>query len=279
MPAYKYTLKDGKTMWYANFYYTDWTGKKKHVCKRGFKTQREAKEYDRAFLDQQHTSSDILFSSLVENYMEDMKHRIKPTTIENKEHIIRTKLLPYFGDTKICDIDTIKVRKWQNEMLGYRDEKGKPYAQTYLKSLHNQLSAILNYAVSHYGLRANPCHASGSIGKGKALEMKFWTKEQFERFIKTIKKSALRLGFDILFFSGIREGELLALTPADILPDKKLHICKTYVKLKGEELFLIPKTDKSNRKISIPEFLYNDIQEYIARLYGISDNERIFYFT
>lgn len=164
-------------------------------------------------------------------------------------------------------------------MLGYRDEKGKPYAQTYLKSVHNQLSAILNYAVSHYALRANPCHASGSIGKGKALEMKFWTKEQFERFIKTIKKSALRLGFDILFFSGIREGELLALTPADILPDKKLHICKTYVKLKGEDLFLIPKTDKSNRKISIPEFLYNDIQEYIARLYGISDNERIFYFT
>lgn len=109
MPAYKYTLKDGKTMWYANFYYTDWTGAKKHVCKRGFKTQREAKEYERAFLDQQHTSSDILFSSLVENYMEDMRHRLKPTTIANKEHLIRTKLLPYFGNTKICDIDTIKV--------------------------------------------------------------------------------------------------------------------------------------------------------------------------
>ena len=43
MPAYKYTLKSGKTLWYANFYYTDWTGEKKHICKRGFKTQREAK--------------------------------------------------------------------------------------------------------------------------------------------------------------------------------------------------------------------------------------------
>ena len=70
MPAYKYTLKSGKTLWYANFYYTDWTGEKKHICKRGFKTQREAKDYERSFLDQQSSSSDILFSSLVANYLE-----------------------------------------------------------------------------------------------------------------------------------------------------------------------------------------------------------------
>ena len=38
-------------MWYANFYYTDWTGEKKHICKRGFSTQREAKEYERTFMD------------------------------------------------------------------------------------------------------------------------------------------------------------------------------------------------------------------------------------
>lgn len=279
MPAYKYKLKDNSTLWRAKFYYTDWTGKKKQICKRGFKTQREAKEFERTFLDQQQTNSDILFSSLLENYMEDMSHRLKPTTMASKEHMIRTKLLPYFANLKICDIDTIKVRKWQNELLGYRDEKGKPYAQTYLKSVHNQLSAILNYAVSHYGLRTNPCHAAGSIGKGHASEMKFWTREQYEIFSGTIKKSALRLGFDILFFAGIREGELLALTPEDILPSKKLNINKTYVKLQGEELFLIPKTEKSVRKVSIPDFLYNDIQEYISRLYGIDKKDRIFYFT
>ena len=60
MPAYKYALKSGKVMWYANFYYTDWTGKKKHICKRGFKTQREAKDYERSFIDQQGCTSDIL---------------------------------------------------------------------------------------------------------------------------------------------------------------------------------------------------------------------------
>lgn len=255
MPAYKYTLKSGKTLWYANFYYTDWTGEKKHICKRGFKTQREAKDYERSFLDQQNTSSDILFSSLVANYLEDMEHRLKPTTMENKRFIIETKLLPYFGKQKICDIDTIKVRKWQNELISYRDDDGKPFSQTYLKTVNNQLSAIMNYAVSHYRLPVNPCKAAGSMGKSKADEMNIWTQAEYEKFSSAINKSSMKLAFDILFYTGMRSGELLALTPADILSSKRIDINKNYAKIKGEELFLEPKTPKAKRCISIPDFL------------------------
>lgn len=280
MPAYKYTLKDGKTtLWRAKFYAEDWTGKKIQVCKRGFKTQREAKEFEKLYLDQLQSNSDILFSSLVENYMEDMNHRLKPTTMENKRNIIDSKVLPYFSRLKVCDIDTIKIRKWQNELISFRDENGKPYSQTYLKTVNNQLSAIMNYAVKHYRLASNPCHAAGSIGKSRAKEMRYWTQEQYELFSKGIQKSAVKLAFDILFYTGIREGELLALTPADIHPDMKIDINKNYAKIKGEELFLIPKTDKSNRTLAIPQFLYDDIQSYISKLYGIERNDRIFYFT
>ena len=262
MPVYKYTLKSGRTMWYANFYYTDWTGERKHICKRGFKTQREAKEYEHSFLDQQNCSSDISFSGLVENYLEDMSHRLKPTTMANKKNIIESKLMPYFSRLKTCDIDTIRIRKWQNELISYRDEAGKPYSQTYLKTVNNQMSALMNYAVKHYGLSSNPCSAAGSIGKSHAEEMKFWTQEQYETFSKNIQKSALKLAFDILFYSGIRSGELLALTPADILPDRKISISKNFAKINGQELFLVPKTPRSKRK-----------------LYGIQENDRIFYFT
>lgn len=279
MPAYKYTLKSGKTMWYANFYYTDWTGKKKHICKRGFKTQREAKEYERSFLDQEKNTSDILFSSLVENYLEDMSHRLKPTTMENKKFIITGKLLPYFGALKVCDIDTVKVRKWQNELLSYRDDNGRPFSQTYLKTVNNQLSALMNYAVAHYGLASNPCRAAGSIGKSKAGEMNIWTQKQYEQFSNVIQKSSVKLAFDILFYTGIRSGELLALTPADILPSKRIDINKNYAKVNGQELFLEPKTPKAKRCIAIPDFLYNDICGYISKLYGIQNGDRIFYFT
>jgi integrase len=279
MPTYKYTLKDGKTtLWYAAFNYTDWTGKYRHTCKRGFKTQREAKEYDRTFLDKQSANSDILFYSLVENYMEDMSHRLKPTTMENKKNIIDTKVLPYFKNLKVCDIDTLKIRKWQNEMISYRDEDGKPFSQTYLKTINNQMSAIMNYAVAHYRIHSNPCKAAGSMGKSKAGKMLFWTQDQYNTFIATEKKSAYRLAFDILFYAGIREGELLALTPTDILDNSKLSINKNFATVDSTDLMLIPKTSKSLREVPIPDFLYNDIKDYISRIGGIQPDDRIFYF-
>ena len=55
------------------------------------------------------------------------------------------------------------IRKLNEELkakgfitIAYRDEKKKPYSQTYLKTLHNQLSAIFNHAVRYYELRSNP---------------------------------------------------------------------------------------------------------------------------
>ena len=280
MPAYKYTLKDGKTTkWYANFYYTDWTGEKKHVCKRGFSTQREAKEYEKNFVDQLEKSSDIHFSGLVENYLEDMRHRLKATTMAGKEYLISTKLLPYFGKQRVRDIDAIMIRKWQNKIMTITDENGEKYSQTYIKTIHNQLSAIFNYAVKHYGIRQNPCRLAGSIGKNHAEEMKIWTQEEFERAISYEKKTSFRLAFNVLFYSGIREGELLALTPADVLPSMQLDISKTYAVVNGQELINTPKTTRSKRRVAIPKFLYDDILQYADKLGGIGQGERIFLFT
>ncbi len=137
----------------------------------------------------------------------------------------------------------------------------------------------MNYAAAHYGLTSNPCRAAGSIGKSRAEEMNIWTQAQYEEFSKTVQKPYFKLAFDILFYTGIRSGELLALTPADILPDKKINICKNYAKIQGQELFLEPKTPKARRCISIPGFLYDSIMEYIPRLYGIEKGDRIFCFT
>ena len=50
MPAYK---DKAKGTWYASFYFENWTGKKEKKMKRGFKTKREALEWERTFLQQQ----------------------------------------------------------------------------------------------------------------------------------------------------------------------------------------------------------------------------------
>lgn len=248
MPAYKYQLKTGKTKWYANFYYEDWTGTRQHKCKRGFDTKKEANEYERLFLDKFSKSPTILFSSLVDNYLDDMKTRIKPTTIKNKEYLIRTKLVPYFGKLQICDIDAEVIRKWQNVLIEYRDKKGKPYAETYLYTINAQLSAIMNYAVKFYRLQINPCFIAGYIGKNKASEMKIWTHDQFKQALEHEKKIAYTIAFKILFYGGIREGELLALTPDDIPRDEAMiDINKNYAVVDRVEYFLTPKTERSVR--------------------------------
>ena len=276
MPAYK-DKKRGT--WYANFYYTDWTGEKKHKCKRGFKLEKKKKKWEKEFLDSLSQSSDITFNSLVENYFKDQSVRLKEMTLECKRAIVDTKLIPYFSECKVCDITPLAINNWQQKMLSYRDAKGNPYSPTYLKTIHSQLSALFNYAIKYYGLSTNPCTIAGAIGKKTSREMNIWTHEEYDLIITYEKKEQYKVALDILFYSGIRIGELLALTPEDILPDMNININKSFYVIKGVGKVTTPKTPRSIRKVAIPEFLYNEVKEYISLLYGIQPDEQIFTFT
>ena len=143
------------------YHYTDWTGERKQSQKRGFKTKREALAWEREQLNKATANLDMTFASFVEQYTADMKTRIKENTWATKEHIIRTKLLPYFGKLKMCNITAQQIITWQNEMLDHKDENGKKYSPAYLRSVNNQLSAIFNHAVRYYDLRENPCKKAG----------------------------------------------------------------------------------------------------------------------
>ena len=151
-----------KGTWYVRSRYVHWKGEHKQKCTRGFKTKREAQEWERIFQMKCSADMDMTFEAFAEIYTRDQKERLKENTWNTKEHIIRTKSLPYFAKRKVSEISTADVITWQNEMLAYRDEKGKPYSQTYLKTLHNQLSAIFNHAVRYYDLRHNPAAKVGT---------------------------------------------------------------------------------------------------------------------
>ena len=119
------------------------------------------------------------------------------------------------------------------------------------------------------------------MGKAKAKEMQFWTKEEYLKFSRAIMDKPISYyAFQILYWTGIRCGELLALTKADFdLENRKLKISKTYQVVKGEEMITSPKTEKSNRTIELPEFLCEEMQDYFDSLYKIGDNSRIFEVT
>lgn len=72
--------------------------------------------------------------------------------------------------------------RWQNEIREMRDCHGKPLSKTYLKTVHNQLSAIFNHAVRFYDLHSNPAAKAGNMGTEERREMLFWTKEEYQKF-------------------------------------------------------------------------------------------------
>lgn len=275
MPTYK---DENRGSWYCKFYYEDWTGKRKQKKKEGFKIQREAKEYEREFIRKSKTDCSMLFSSLIELYFEDCQSRLKPTTLDNKKYIINLKILPYFKDMPISSIDATTVRKWKHELITHKDGDGIPYSQTYLKTINNQLSAIMNYARKYYKLSENPVVICGSMGKSHADSMKFWTLDEFKHFIPSVEDKLLsKIIFELLFWTGMRSGELLALTLNDFdFEAKTVSISKNYTWLNREDLTLTPKTPKSKRTITLPGFICNMVQDYVTHLYDYRPKERLF---
>lgn len=274
MPVFK--SNNGK--WYVMAWYTNWKGERKQKCKRGFSTKREAQDWERTFQMQNAGDMDMTFEAFFGLYEKDVRPRLKENTWLSKEHIVRTKILPYFGDRIISEITNKDIIAWQNELLAYRNERKKPYSQTYLKTVHNQLSAIFNYAVRHYDLRANPAAKAGSMGDKDGGNINFWTKEEYLRFAdEMMDKPVSYYAFEMLYWCGIREGELLALTAGDFdFESGTVKISKSYQRLKGKDVITTPKTKKSNRTIKMPPFLCDEMQDYLKMQYGLKKKDRIF---
>ena len=269
MSAYKDT-KQGT--WYVSFRYIDWTGKKTQKLKRGFKTKKEALNYEKEFMRKTAADMKMEMGSFIEVYFEDKRKELKENSIRNKQHMMNKHIVPYFGTRKMNEITPADVIQWQNTI----QEKG--YSKTYERMIQNQLNALFNHAQKIYNLKENPCKKVKRMGKSDADKLEFWTKEEYECFITVIDpESEDYLIFEILFWTGIREGELLALSLSDFdMSGNRLHINKTYNRIQKRDVIDTPKTENSVRTIDIPNFLKEEVQEYVKKRYGFPENQRLF---
>ena len=140
MAVYKETKTN---TWRVIYRYTDWTGERKQSSKRGFTTKRDALAWEREQLLKVESDLDMTFEAFLELYRRDMKTRLRENTWGTKENIIQGKLIPYLGNKRISDIDAKDVIQWQNEIMNLRGKNGEMFSATYIKTIHNQLSAIL----------------------------------------------------------------------------------------------------------------------------------------
>jgi integrase len=269
MPVYK---DKNRGTWYVDFRYKDYADKWQRKKKRGFITQRDAKAWEREFLSSVHTAPEMTFRKLADLYLDDCKPRTKKTTHYNKVLAFKKHIIPFFGDMPIENIKPLTVRQWQTELLS------SGLKNTTISYLHSRLSAVFNYAVKFHGLQKNPARDCGNVG-GKSDVMQFWMVDDFKLFSVAINERSYPcyVMFTVMFWTGIRKGEAMALTPADFdFKKRTLRINKTFSVVDGEHLITKPKTKKSIRTIDIPAFLCELVNEYISKLYGINSSDRIF---
>lgn len=273
-------IKNNNTgKWEVRTYYKDiFTGERKQKTKRGFNKKSEAKAWEEAFKLQRDENLDMPMEAFVEIYLADISPKLKENSLMTKRYIIEEKILPYLGKMKLQEIKPSHVMKWQNEIMTHMSAHGRSYSPVYLKTIHNQLSAIFNHTEKMYGLRNNPARQAGNMGKEKNGEMFFWTKEEYLQFIEGVADKPLSYyAFQILYWCGIRCGELLALTAEDFDFEKKtLRINKSYQRIKGKDVITTPKTEKSNRIIVMPDFLNYELKDFLERLYKPDPSDRIF---
>lgn len=258
------------------FKYKDHNGKWRSTCKRNLATKKAATEYVTNFVAAKQGNLEMTLGDFYEQiYKRDKYPSLKESTRETKDNIIRTHILPTLGDKHMCDITPVDALHFFNAL------DGKDYSETFLRTIRNQLSALINHAVNYYGLESNPVRKVGAFGSKKPeRERPFWNQEQMEAFLETVMdKPDVYLAFLILYWCGLRCGELLSLRPMDIDHERGLiMVRRTYQRIKGKDVFTTPKTANSVRDVTMPGFLATAVSEHIET-FEVAHGQRIFDFT
>ena len=286
MPVY---YNADKKTWYAMFYAKDYKSVNKKYKKTGFKKKKEAQEYEYEFKKKISKSVNMSFNSLYELYFEDYKKRHKPTAINTVETFFRLHILPFFDNIEISKINSYMIREWQNEMLEKKNENGKLFSENSKANIYAALKSMFNWAAKYQGLNENPCKNLGAFGSKKnRSEMKIWSVDDFNKFINLLEiKNKEKDGkytdsiiiFKILFWTGLRIGEVLALTFYDIdLKEKFIDVNKTISHINKKDYITTPKTLGSVRKVILPENLISDLKLYFSKFekQKILKSKRIF---
>lgn len=277
--------KDEKTgKWYYTGKYRDLAGVRHDYKKRGFKTKKEAKEAEDAFLLKiKGGQGRIKMKDLIPLYHQEMASTIKHSTLCAYAMIERRHIIPYFGDKFIDSIKTIDITKWNKERA-LTGNKGGAYSQEYINNMYLHMSGLLTFAVNHKLLNDNPCKYAkpykdpNKVNKEEDATENFWEVDEFNKFIVTVDNIDHKETYDTLFLTGLRIGELCALRWCDVdLENKKLSVKGSFSPIL--KTVTSPKTPTSYRTIDLPIRLVEELKERYDRkkkLDGFNDKYFVF---
>lgn len=210
----------------------------------GFKTKADAKEGYLEFVQRfceltRYTpkkpkelagKNNPTVAELVPVYIAALGNQNKDSTIYDAHNNLNRYIVPQLGDTRIKDLTKERLYRWQDELWSMKNPRtGEFYSHQYLSKLRNVLSAFLSWVSERYGYANNLPKVKKPKRRTPKTEMLFWTREEFDRFISVVDNPTYRVMYNMLFFTGRRKGEVIALSPADIT-NKGIRFNKTYTR-------------------------------------------------
>ena len=270
MPSYKNAERN---TWYCAFYFTDWQGKRKKKKKEGFKTKREAQEWERKFLEQYAGTPDISFDVLLEEYKKYKKANNEQRTYINECSTIKNQIEPYFTGIEVNKITKQNILTWKEKLIA------KKYKSSYVKRAYTIMKNIFNFAMENYNLTTAPFPISTKQSFGKVVKkIDYWTIDEFRTFAANLNQPHHIMAFYLLFWTGMRCGELLGLTWDDIdFESNSITVDKSYYRYHRKDYYTDGKTDNSQRIIIMPQFVADMLKDF--QRISFYNGERIFDMT
>ena len=272
MSIYKDTKRN---TWYFRTYVEDKNGIRKQKTRSGFKTKNQAKYAESEFLmNYEINNSDIPFIDLYKEYINYKEQNLKYQSFRTIKNRIEKHILPFFKDYNVSKIKSKDYIDWKNYILK------KNFSYKYNCSLHICMVNILNFACTFYSLKENIASKIGNFSKRDYFQkVNFWTYEEFKKFITCVDDKVYYTLFTLLYYSGMRLGETLALNWNDI-NNNYIMINKTLIRCSKENyMFNTPKTSSSFRQIKIDNLtlkVLNDLKDYYKNMIGFNNNWFIF---
>lgn len=227
-------------------------GTKKQVKRRGFKTEKAALLAEAKLEDEGIADEIVTFEFIAKEYLRWYQKRRKESSYIKISSIVNVHLIPHFKNKELRTIKQRDIIKFQDKLIENK------FAPSHIKKIHTTLSAIFRFAIKNEYTKENPASIVGNVDLKEDKRVNYWTLEEFKSFIQVVDDPLYYALFMTLYYSGMRKGELLALTWGDVdFENNMINIDKTEYNRKVTST----KTTSSTRKILMPKHVMRLLQQ------------------
>ena len=229
--------------YHLRFRYKDAHGMihQKHFCKSEWKKKKDAKDfYDEYMKKVERSASAKTVNDLYHRYIEERQMKLKSRY--NIESVWRIYIEPTIGQIMLNQITQADIRRWQKELL-----KGN-HSNRYLGKIQDTLRTIFIFGYKHEYIDRNPFMIENVSFEEEKKVVMHWTPGEFQRFIDQADNDLYADFFKLLYWTGLRYGEAVALTVKDFDEQSgTINVNKTWDNV--HKVATSPKTHNSYRTV------------------------------